>query len=305
MKTPLIGTGLSGLVGSRFVELFQDKYEFENIDRNHPEHPVDITDYDQLLRVLSQSESPAVIHMAAFTDVNAAWKDKGNKEGLCYRVNVLGTEHIAKACQETGKQLIHLSTAFVFDGEKQEPYTELDNPDPIEWYGQTKLEAEEKIQVSDAAWTILRIDFPFRPDSFVKADIVRKTLSAIERGIPLFDNHYFGPTFIDDLSKILDWAVRTKTTGLFHATNNEQWTDYDFGKVLVEILGINKEVQKGDLNSYLETINRPYQRNTALNCSKLFERLDFEMLSVREALGLVASHIPQPTLPRSNGVGKL
>jgi len=289
MGQPIIGTGLNGLVGSKLVDDFSSKYSFETLDISDPKNPVDITDFDQVLAAFSSSSAEFVVHMAAFTNVTAAWEQREDKSGLAYQVNVAGTENIAKACQETNKHLIHISTAYVFNGEKQGLYTEQDTKDPIEWYGQTKAWAEDVVQESPIDWTILRIDQPFRSDVFPREDIAHRVISGLKDGslYPQFTNHYFGPTFIDDFAKVIDWVVRTKTKGLFHASSGEQWSDYDFAQLLNEQLDLKAEVKKGDLDQYLKTLNRPYQRNTALDCTKLEQALDFKMKNIKEAVKLI------------------
>ena len=87
-----------------------------------------------------------VIHLAAFTNLNEAYKQTDDKNGVCYKVNVLGSSIIAETAKRHQKYMVHISTDYVFDGEKEEPYTEEDSPHPIEWYGQTKLWADEAVK---------------------------------------------------------------------------------------------------------------------------------------------------------------
>jgi len=284
----ILGTGLSGLIGSKISDLYQDKYNFVNLDISHPTNPVDITHFDQVKRALD-TEAEYVLHCAAFTDVTKAWEQKDDTSGLAYKVNVLGTQNIVAACQQTGKHLLHISTAYVFDGEKEGLYSESDLTSPIEWYGQTKALAEEAVQASNGAWTILRIDQPFRSDPFPRKDLVHRVISGLENDSlpPLFINHFFGPTFIDDFAQVIDWVIRTKTTGLFHASSGEKWTDFEFGKAIQTALNLSGEVKPGKLEDYLKKSSRPYQRNTALDNSKLVTALDFELTPIREALRLV------------------
>jgi len=283
---PVIATGINGLVGSRFADLFSSKYQITPLDLNHPHHPVDITNYKQVENTISQSQGKVVIHLAAFTNVDAAWEQRGNKNGLAYQVNVIGTENILKACKATHKHLIHISTAYVFDGANESLYTEEDSPHPIEWYGQTKWEAEQLVMNSDISWSILRIDQPFRPDEFEKKDVVHKIIERlkVDNLPPQFANQFFGPTFIDDFAKLLDFFITTKTQGLFHATSGEKWTPYDFAKLLKDTLNLPGSIIKGDLNDYLKTLNRPYQKNTALDCSKLSQTIDFSIESIEDAV---------------------
>lgn len=290
-KIPVLGTGLNGLVGSRFVKDFSDKYEFDNLDLRDPNRPVDITNADQIMEILKNSPAKVIVHFAAFTNVTAAWEQSGDKNGVCYQVNVKGTENIIKACQATGKHLIHISTAYVFDGEKDGLYTEEDQVNPIEWYGETKMLAEKAIQEAEnLKWTILRIDQPFRSDSFDKVDTAHRVIEGIKSGklYPQFTDHYFGPTFIDDFAKVLDFFIRTEKTGLFNASSGEKWTDYDFAKLINQSLNLGFEVKQGSLAEYLKNTNRPYQKNTALDISKLKNILDFDLSTIKEAVEKIA-----------------
>lgn len=285
-KPIILGTGLTGLVGSRVVKLLEDQYDWINLDIAHPTHPVDITNLDSIKKAVAHYQPTALLHCAAFTDVTGAWQQTGDKEGLCYRVNVLGTQNMAQVCQELSVHLIHLSTAYVFDGTKSSPYAETDQPNPIEWYGQTKLWAEEEVQSINPQHTILRIDQPFRPDAFPKLDAVHRIIAGLKNQTlyPQFTDHYFGPTYIDSLTTIIDEVIKQKLTGLYHATNNESWTDFDFASQIAELLSMKEVVKKGSLVDYLKTTNRPYQKNTALDCGKLIKQLNFKPTPIIEAL---------------------
>ncbi len=289
MKQTLLATGINGLVGSRFAKLFSDHYDFDSLDIANQTNPVDITDESSINNALKNSNSDFVVHLAAYTDVTGAWKQQGDKFGPAYKVNVNGTKNIIKACKNYGKHLIHVSTAYVFNGENEDFYTENDQLSPIEWYGQTKAEAEMAVNSSDINWTILRIDQPFRPDVFDRPDSVRRIINGLKNDslYPQFTNHYFGPTFIDDFSKIIDWVIRTKSKGIYNSSSGEKWTDYDFANLINNNFKFEKVVKKGDLNEYLKTLDRPYQRNTALSIDKLKSEIDFELNSVESAIKLV------------------
>ena len=289
MEKSILVTGANGLVGSKFAQMFSEKYSIENLDISDPHNPVDITNHLQVCTALEKSEAAFVVHYAAYTDVTGAWKQNGDKTGAAYKVNVVGTNNIIQACEKTGKHLIHISTAYVFDGATDTLYTEADPINPIEWYGTTKAEAEQLITDSNINWTILRIDQPFRSDTQVRPDVVRRIAHSIQENslYPQFTNHFFGPTFIDDFAKVVEFFIRTKNTGLFNASSGEKWTDFDFANLVNEALQLSGTVQKGDLDEYLKTLDRPYQRNTAMDNTKLRDILDFELLSIKDALKTV------------------
>lgn len=286
MIKPLITTGLSGLVGSTFRDAFANVYQCKNLDISDPSSPVDITNSDQVDAAISNHPGDTIIHLAAFTDVNAAFLQTDDKTGLAYKVNVVGTENIAKAAKAAGKFLVHISTAYVFDGNSNTYYTENDATNPIEWYGYTKAQAEEKVALhcNSDQWAILRIDFPFRAQPSPRPDIVRKCLATMKAGYPLFDDHFFGPTYLDDFNKVLDWFVTEKKAGIWHASSGEKWSDFQLGSALVEKHSLDLQPTAGNLDTYLTTLNRPYQRNTAMDASKLKAALPFELLSIEQAL---------------------
>jgi dTDP-4-dehydrorhamnose reductase len=289
MKLPLLTTGLNGLVGSRFALDFADQYEFDNLDLRDAKQPTDITNYDQVLTRFQASQATHVIHLAAYTDVTGAWQQTDDTKGIAYQVNVVGTENIVKAAEATKKHIIYVSTAYVFDGEKKELYMEEDAPNPIEWYGRTKWLAEEIVKKSTAPWTILRIDQPFRSDTFEKVDTVHRIIKGIQDGTlyPQFTNHYFGPTYVNVFGKVLDFTVRTSPTGLYHASSGESWSDFEFAKLINNTLKLGGEIKEGDLDAYLAKSERPYQRNTAMSVEKLNNILDFKQKTVKEAIAEV------------------
>lgn len=272
MKQPLLGTGLSGLVGSKFVEMFSDSYEFENLDLSNG---VDITDEDAVKQAVEHSSASHVIHFAAYTNVSEAHKQNGDKSGIVYTVNVEGTQNIANATKEFGKHLIHISTAYVFDGEKEGLYSETDPINPIEWYGQTKAWAEEEVEKSGVDYTILRIDQPYRQDEFPKADILHRIIRDLKANSlpPMFTDHTFTPTKIETFAQNLHTIIQQDISGLYHATTEPITTDYDFATKIKNEFNLAGEIRKGSLAEFIKTVDRPYQKNTALSVEKLQKAL--------------------------------
>lgn len=282
----ILVTGSSGLIGSIFCQTFDSKHTIITADLTQPSSKVDILDPESVSSAFESAQPEAVIHLAAFTDVTKAWEQTENKSGLAYRLNVEGTQNIVTAANAVGAHVVHVSTAFVFDGEKEAPYIETDDPNPIEWYGKTKLLAEELVSSNAKSWCIARIDKPFSLSGAVRPDILQLTLKALRSGklYPQFTNHWYGPTVIQELVKVFEWLAVEKKTGVYHATSGESWSDYEFAKAVADAYSISTGVEKGDLNDYLKTLNRPYQKNTALDCSKLFSEFGKPEVTIQEAL---------------------
>ncbi len=284
MKKKILGTGLTGLVGSRIVELLGNKFDFEDLAF---EKGFDITKKETIEGKIADSSAESLIHLAAFTDVNAAWKEKGDKNGLCYRVNVLGTKNIAGLCRKYDKFLVHFSTDFVFDGEKEGNYTEEDNPHPIEWYGETKYLAEEEVKNSGCRYCIVRIAFPFRAKFPTKLDFVRKIVEGLKNKTlsPQFSDQIITPTFIDEIVSGVEKILGKQPQGIFHLTGSTPISPYELAQKVAEKFGFDKKLaREGSLSLFLkETPDaRPYQKRLALSNQK-----------VKNALGVLFKDIDQ------------
>lgn len=272
-KTPILGTGLSGLVGSKVVELLSDHYTFQNLDKTVG---VDILNPQQVDDIIANSPAKTLLHFAAFTDTNAAQKEAGDKEGIVYQVNVEGTRNVAHSCAKHGVHLIHISTTFVFDGTKTEPYVETDEPHPLDWYSQTKLWAEEVVTEVTPNATILRINFPYRKDEFPKPDIWHKMAAALQAGKtgPFFNDHFFTLTPVEWFAEVVAWAIRTQPSGIFHATTDTIYTDFTLAEQVRDSLGLTTELQTSSVQAYNQTADRPYAPYLVTSNEKLTKAME-------------------------------
>jgi len=280
----IIGTGLSGLVGSRIVDLNPD-IEFVNISI---ESGISIIDPVALEKVfVDNPDAEAVLHLAAFTDTNAAWDQKGDKSGLCYQLNVNGTQNIVNLCQKYGKYLIHISTDYVFDGTKNGPYLEDDPTSALEWYGQTKAMAEKVVLDSAISASIVRLAFPYRAKYDTKTDIIRKIKFKLENGetLNLFDDQITTPTFVDDIARGLKVFFDQKPTGIYHLVGSSSQSPYEMALATAEVFNLDKsKIVATKLSDYLKTENaRPFAKNAALSNQKV-KALGIQMKTLREGL---------------------
>lgn len=286
MKPTILITGGKGLVGTRLCDLFGSDYHWQHLDLNG-EPKVDITSFKSIDAVVPTDRPISfIVHLAAYTDVNGAWQQNGDQAGLAYQINVQGTQNIIRLCGERKLHLIHVSTAFVFNGQKTTGYIESDSMGAIDWYGKTKQLAEEAVVKSGVSYTILRIDNPFRIDQLGRLDVIGRILRGLETQTlpPQFTDSFVGPTCIDDFSRVINWVLRTKATGIFHATTNESWTPFQLAQAVADHLPTHPLIQASSVEAYLKQSARPYLRNSALDSSKLRGLLDFTPLTVRQAL---------------------
>ncbi len=268
----ILGTGLSGLVGSRIVDLNRDiNFTDISLDTGY-----NILKPDTLDDLFKNNPAKIVLHLAAFTDTNAAWEQKGDKNGLCYQLNVIGTQNIVTLCQKYGKHLIHISTDYVFDGSKIESYTETDTPHPLDWYAETKLMAENIIP---AEFTIVRIASPYRANFEPKIDLVRKIITKLKNNevCKLFTDQITTPTFIDDIGIGVRKIINTPKSGIYHLVGSSSQSVFEMGKSIAEIFNYDSNlIQPSSLSDYLKTPNaRPYAPNLSLSNQKFITDFNY------------------------------
>lgn len=274
----VIGTGLSGLVGTRLRELSETaparqnggRLDFTaNLDLLPPGHAVDILNYPEVEDAVANADGEVVLHAAAFTDVNRAWQDRGQgQQSLCHRLNVEGARNIARACERTRKHLIHISTDFVFDGKKMDGYREDAPASPIEYYGATKAESEQVVQeILPEESTIVRISLPYSAGTQgTKPDALDKLLRGLQTGTlyPQFTDTLNTPTDIDDLYRALVAIVRDRIGGVVHVIGSEAVSNFDLAEMTAEAFSLyDAQLQPGSLVQYLKTQaegTRPYGR---------------------------------------------
>ena len=284
----ILGTGLTGLVGSRIVELLRDKYEFENLSRSSG---VDITSKNQILEKIKNSDAQIVLHLAAKTDVDGCEKDKAlGQEGEAWKINVDGTRNIADACWKAKKKLIHISTDFVFDGTK-DIYFEEDAPNPINWYAKTKYEGEKIVQKLECPWNIIRIAYPYRAN-FAKPDFFRAILNRLEENerVTAVTDHIFTPTYIDDIAFALDVLINSNSQGIFHIVGNQNLTPFNAANLIADKFKLDKsKINKTTRSKFFNNrAPRPFQ--LALRNDKI-AKLGVRMRTFEEGIEEIRSQI--------------
>jgi dTDP-4-dehydrorhamnose reductase len=194
---------------------------------------LDVTDLEATRQALAAWRPEAVLHAAAWTDVDGCERDPDR----AWRVNALGTRNVAVAAEEVGAACCYVSTDYVFDGERPDPYTEFDLPAPRSCYGRSKLAGEGYVQTLTTRHWIVRSAWLFGPGgkNFVKA-----ILDRARAGEPLrvVDDQVGSPTFTRDLATALARLVRAPRYGVWHVTNRGACSWYDFAAAILEATGL-------------------------------------------------------------------
>lgn len=291
-KPQIIGLGLNGLVGSRITEILSDKYEFVFLSRSTG---ADITDRNSLSILKDYPEAKFVLLFSAKADVDGCEEDKElGEEGEAWKINVNGTENVARVCQELGKKLIYISTDFVFDGEKEkgDSYTETDTPNPINWYSKTKYEGEKRVEKSGAPYIILRLAFPYRAKFEPKKDFVRSIIDSLRNRsqINVVTDQIFCPTLIDDISIVIDVLIKNDSTGIYHAVGNDALTPYEAALKIAEVFDLDSSLISPVTREEFFKDRAPRPFNLQLRNAKI-EKLGVKMKGFEEGLIAIKSQM--------------
>lgn len=226
-------TGAGGQVGREVVALLGAAGHNEVLGLDHVS--LDVGDRDAVLGAITSFRPDAVVHCAAWTAVDACESDPDR----AYRVNALGTRHVADACRRTGAHLVAVSTDYVFDGSKAEPYVEWDATSPASVYGRSKLGGEhEALAVPGAA--VVRTSWVC---GFHGANMV-KTILRLARehdSLAFVDDQRGHPTFADDLAAKLVQLAAARLPGVFHVTNQGAVSWHEFAREVLAAAGQDPE----------------------------------------------------------------
>ncbi|MCC8158702.1 MAG: dTDP-4-dehydrorhamnose reductase [Phascolarctobacterium sp.] len=224
----------------------------------------DITDYAAAKQFIEDYLPDAVIHCGAYTAVDRA----EDEPELCYKVNVIGTENIAKICKKINAKMMYISTDYVFDGTKEGVYEVDDIPNPQNMYGKTKLEGEVAVQRLLNKYFIVRISWVFgsNGNNFVKTML---RLGQEKEVIDVVSDQVGSPTYTVDLSKLLVDMIPTDKYGIYHAANEGVCSWAEFAEKIFEISKINVKINHISTQEYLSKAKRP--KNSRLSKEKLME----------------------------------
>jgi dTDP-4-dehydrorhamnose reductase len=241
-------TGYKGMLGYDLVETLNTDYELILTDKED----IDITNLDEVLKIVKEDEIELIINASAYTDVDGS---QTNKE-IAYDVNAIGAKNLAITSKKHDIKLIHISSDYVFNGDKNKPYTENDEVKPINYYGETKLQGEKFIQENMNKYFIIRTQWLYgiNNNNFVKTML---KLSENNNEINVVNDQYGSPTFSKDLAIAIGELIESNKYGLYHVTNSGECSWFEFAKLIFEIANINIIVNPVSTSQYPTPAKRP------------------------------------------------
>lgn len=290
-KGRVLVTGSGGLLGSRLVRVLAGRgYDVVAVYREHPPPRVegvravrlDVTDWVRLEDLVLKTRPSVVVHAAAYTDVDGCERDRG----WAWRVNVGATRSIVRVARVVNAHLVYVSTDYVFDGGKG-LYREDDVPAPVNYYGLTKLVAEELVRSSDLLYTIVRPSAIYGVGGSKKsfAEYVAERLSRGERVRALVDQ-YVSPTYAGLLAEALAEIVEVKPLGVLHVAG-PRMSRYEFAVRLAEELGLPGElVEEARMEEFSGRWLARRPRDSSLDTSRARSILETPFHDIDRALEL-------------------
>ncbi|NIM97878.1 MAG: dTDP-4-dehydrorhamnose reductase [candidate division Zixibacteria bacterium] len=288
MKTVLI-TGANGLLGQKLCRDFSSSHKVIATDiqpnsfvslPNLSYETLDITDRRALDFHVRFYEPSVIINSAAYTDVDAC----ETHAAQAWATNVGGVRNLVRACKKHNSKVIHLSTDYIFDGENG-PYSEDDPPNPVSFYGETKLESEKVIEQGKIDFLIVRTNVLYGFGKKVKKNFLLWLLERLAAGekLKIVTDQFNNPTLADNLSACILEMTEENLSGVFHIGGAEYLSRYDFALKVAEVFGFEEaEIAPIKSDSLKQKAKRPYRGG--LKIQKAQGILKTKLLDVKEGL---------------------
>jgi dTDP-4-dehydrorhamnose reductase len=226
--TRVLVTGAGGQIGREVVDACAGD---ELTAADHA--TLDVGDRDVVLQAITSTAPDVIVHAGAWTAVDACEGDPDH----AFRVNALGTRHVAEGARRVGAWVCYLSTDYVFDGTKAEPYVEWDTPNPRSVYGRSKLGGEAEL---DRGATIVRTSWVCgRHGSNMVKTILR--LAGEHEKLTFVDDQRGQPSFADDLAPMIRQLAIERRPGIFHVTNQGAVSWFEFSRTVLEVAGLDPD----------------------------------------------------------------
>lgn len=257
----ILVTGVNGQLGYDVVKVLKSRnIECIGVDREE----FDITDNNAVNNFIKKIMPDAVIHCAAYTDVN---KSEDEFE-ICKKINAQGTENIAKVCKNIDAKMIYISTDYVFKGDGEKPYEIDDETEPLGAYGSTKLLGEVAVKEILNKYFIVRVSWVFgkNGNNFVKTML---KVGKEKNEINVVGDQIGSPTYTPDLAVLLADMVVTEKYGVYHATNEQYCSWAEFAQEIFKQVGYSTKVNFITTEQYPSKAIRP--KNSRLSKKSLDE----------------------------------
>lgn len=294
----ILVTGSNGLLGQKLVTLLQEQEHAQLIATarstsvqkiNKGEfHLLDVTDKKQVNAVVTSTKPDVIIHTAAMTQVDEC----ETKREACTLNNVTAVEYLVEACRVNNVHLVHISTDFIFDGSTG-PLDEVAKPNPVNFYGESKLAAENVIQNSNISWSILRTVLVYGiTNDLSRSNIVLWVKKSLEEGktISVVNDQWRTPTLAEDLAMGCYLAAIKKAKGIFNISGKDFITPFDIAMKTAEFFNLDSSLLKAtDSTQFKQPARRPLK--TGFIIDKAQRELNYKPHSFEQGLKTIKDQL--------------
>lgn len=279
MKKKVMVLGVNGQVGKDLnIMIDREKYEVFPFSKNE----LDITDRNDLDKKIKDILPDWIINVAAYTNVEDA-EDNFNK--LNWSVNFKGIKYISELANKVNSKLIHISTDYVFDGEKTDEYLENDPTNPLNEYGKAKLSGEQAIitNMKTTKYYILRTSWVFSDHGNNFVNTVLK-LAKNHQNLKFVNDQSGKPTYSKDLVECIFKIMNSEVeSGIYHFSNNDECTWFEFASEIIAKSKIkNINIEKCSSIEFAQKAKRP--KNSAMSLKKIENSLNYKIPNWKNAL---------------------
>lgn len=244
----ILVTGAGGQLGIELARLLPERGH-EVIAPAHKD--LDVADPSSVERAIAEHAPDLVVNAAAYTDVDGC----ETETETAYNVNALGPRNLAQACERSGRELLHVGTNYVFDGQREEPYAPFDLPNPESVYAKTKLAGEEYVRHLSTRWYVVRTAGVYGDGhNFVR------TMLRVGRerdSLKVKADEYIAPTYARDLAASIAEVAEAGLYGTYHVTNAGSCSWYEFAVEIFRLAEIEVEVSPVPGSEYPLPAPRP------------------------------------------------
>ncbi len=295
IKKRILVVGANGMLGQRVVKFYSEQdntallgcsIEPDAVYKNADYLCCDLSKRESIKKIVYDFYPDFIINAAAYTNVD---KSETERE-IAWKINVKGVEYLAEMCRVIDAHLIHISTDYIFDGTKG-PYSENATPNPLGYYGRTKLASENALKISGALNTILRTNVLYgAADS--RPDFVRWVVNSIRGGkqIRIVIDQINNPTFIDDLVQAISKVIEFGKQGIYNIGGKEFLSRFDFTLRIAEFFNLDKKLI---LPIKTPELNQPAPRplKSGLLILKAETELSYCPHSINESLAIMKKEL--------------
>ena len=276
-KVLIVGSG--GILGSELSIRLNELFDVLALPKSSSKNFLDITDFNMMYSIFKNFDPDFVINCAAFTNVDSC---ESNKQ-IARNVNVKGLMNLLK-CMSKNSKMIHISSDYVFDG-KDGNYKENDMKKPINYYGKTKLEADNLLMGSNSNYLIIRPNVLYSSNISKNNHFLSWVVNSLKEKteISVVNDQISNPVYVSDLVEVIASCLLVDYNGVYHFGSEDVISRYDFALLISKIFKLDESLINPIKTSDLKQIaNRP--KKSFLNCNKIISDLNIDLYPTEYSL---------------------